>query len=220
MKNRCSSRVLLPLLSLLLGAASLMVMAQHSGKPLPLSDGKSFKGWDGDTAKTWRIEQGAFVGGSLQSKVPQNEFIATTRSFTNFVLKLKFKLVGSDGFVNGGVQVRSERTQTPPNEMSGYQVDIGDPEWWGCIYDESRRNKVMAKSDMAAINKVLKRGDWNDYLIRCEGRRIRAYINGVLTVDYTEADPAIPQHGRIGLQVHGGGKTEASYKEIVVEELP
>jgi hypothetical protein len=38
-------------------------------------------------------------------------------------------------------------------------VDIGDPEWWGSIYDESRRNKVVAKSDISAVNKVLKRGD-------------------------------------------------------------
>lgn len=201
-------------------AAPLLPAAQGAAQPIPLSDGKTFRGWDGDTNKTWRIEQGAFVGGSLSAKVPQNEFLASTRSFTNFVLRLKFKLLGSEGFVNAGVQVRSERTKTPPNEMIGYQVDIGDPEWWGAIYDESRRNKVMAKSDMAAVNKVLKRGDWNDYVIRCEGRRIRAYINGALTVDYTEADPSIPQHGRLGLQVHGGGKAEIWYRDISVEELP
>ena len=30
----------------------------------------------------------------------------------------------------------------PPNEAIGYQADMGDPEWWGCLYDESRRDKV------------------------------------------------------------------------------
>jgi hypothetical protein len=39
-------------------------------------------------------------------------------------------------------------------------------------------------------------------------------------VDYTEADEAIPQFGRIGLQVHGGGKTEISYKDLTLERLP
>ena len=203
----------------LLGACALGTAAEGSGDRA-LSDGKSFKGWDGDTNRTWRIESGAFVGGSLKETVPRNEFLATTRTFTNFVLRLKFKLTGSEGFVNAGVQIRSERTADPPNEMKGYQVDLGDPEWWGCIYDESRRNRVMAKSDLAAINRVLKRQEWNSYVIRAEGRRIRAWINDVLAVDYTEADESIPQQGRIGLQVHGGGKAEVHYKDLVVEELP
>ncbi|MBI2928694.1 MAG: DUF1080 domain-containing protein [Verrucomicrobia bacterium] len=206
--------------AILLALTTLTASADDAGKPVPIFDGKTFKGWDGDIEKIWRIQDGALVGGSLQANVPHNEFVATTRSFTNFVLRLKFKLTGTEGFINAGVQVRSERTKNPANEMSGYQVDLGDPEWWGCIYDESRRNKVVAKSDLAAINKVLKRGDWNQYEIRCEGKRIRASINGVQTVDYTEPEDAIPQFGRIGLQVHGGGKCEVWYKEITVEELP
>ncbi len=188
--------------------------------PVRIDDGKTFSGWDGDLNKTWRIQDGAFVGGSLSTTVPRNEFLATTRNYTNFVLRLKFKLVGTEGFVNGGVQIRSQRTQKPPNEMAGYQVDIGGPEWWGCIYDESRRNKVVAKSDIAAINKVIRLQDWNDYVIRAEGKRVRAWINSVLTVDYTEPEDSIPQWGKMGLQVHGGGKAEAWYKEITVEELP
>jgi len=203
-----------------LSLAALSASAADASKAVGLFDGKTFHGWDGDTNKTWAIQDGAMVGGSLAATVPRNEFIATTRSFTNFVLRLKFKLVGTEGFINGGVQIRSERTKEPPNEMSGYQVDMGDPGWWGCIYDESRRNKVVAKSDMNEINKVLKRQDWNEYVIRAEGKRIRAWINGVQTVDYTEPEDSIPQFGRIGLQVHGGGKTEAWYKDIAIEELP
>jgi hypothetical protein len=104
--------------------------------------------------------------------------------------------------------------------MAGYQCDIGDPSWWGSIYDESRRNKVLAQSDMEALNKVLKRGDWNSYTIRAEGLRIRTYINGVLAVDYTETDSSLPQWGRIGFQVHGGGTAQAWFKDITIEILP
>ena len=205
---------------LLLALLTLSCSTVRQAGPAKIFDSKSFSGWDGDTSNTWRIEDGALVGGSLKANVPRNEFIATTRSYTNFVLRLMFKLSGSEGFINGGVQIRSVRTTNPPNEMSGYQVDIGDPEWWGCIYDESRRNKVVAKSDIKEVNKVLKRNDWNEYVIRCEGKRIRAFINGRQTVDYTEPDDSIPQYGRIGFQVHGGGKAEAWYKEITIEELP
>jgi hypothetical protein len=196
-----------------------VIAAKAAATAVPIFDGKSFKGWEGDTNKTWRIAEGALVGGSLKETVPHNAFICTARSYTNFVLRLKFKLDGSEGFINGGVQVRSKHVENPPFELSGYQVDMGDPDWWGCLYDESRRNKVVAKSDKAEVNKVLKRGDWNEYVIRCEGKRLRASLNGYQTFDYTEPDDAIPQFGIIGLQVHGGGKTEAWYKEITIEEL-
>ena len=91
MKNR--------IIPLLLVASTFTLNAAE----LNLTDGRTFNGWVGDTNKTWRMEDGAFVGGTLERKVPQNEFLRTTRSFTNFVLKVKFKLVGTDagGFING-----------------------------------------------------------------------------------------------------------------------
>ena len=186
----------------------------------PLSDGNTFAGWEGDTNQTWRLDHGEFVGGSLAARVPRNEFLCTTRAFTNFVLRLKFKLTGKSGFINGGVQFRSRRVANPPNEMAGYQADIGDPDYWGSIYDEGMRNKTLAKANMDALNQVLRRNDWNEYVIRAEGRRVRLWINGLQTVDYTEPDEQRAQWGVIGLQIHGGAVAEARYKDLVLQELP
>jgi len=199
-------------------AAVLLILplfATSASKPIPLFDGKSFQGWEGDTVKSFRIQDGAIVGGTLRDKVPRNEFLCTRKSYSNFELRLKFRVVGA----NAGVQIRSRRI---PNhyEVKGYQADLGDPEWWGCLYDESRRNKVLAKSNMAEVQKVLKRDDWNEYRIRCEGRRIQLWINGYQTVDYLERDETIEQSGIIGLQIHGGQPSEAWYRDIVIEELP
>jgi hypothetical protein len=167
----------------------------------------------------WRIEDGCIVGGSLTDKVTQNEFLATKKSYRDFDLTLKFKLAGTEGFVNSGVQFRSVRIANPPNEMKGYQADIGDPEWWGALYDESRRNKVLVKSDMAKLAPVLKKNDWNEYRVRCEGPHIQLWINGVQTVDYTEPESDIPQEGNIAVQIHGGAKAEVRFKDIAIEEL-
>ena len=182
-----------------------------------LFDGKSFEGWEGDVQKTFRIQDGAVVGGSLSAKVPRNEFLCTRRSYKNFVLRVKFKLSGTGA--NAGVQFRSKRI---PNhhEVIGYQADMGDPEWWGCLYDESRRKKVLAKADFVAVNKVLKRNDWNEYVIRCEGKRVQLSINGLQTVDYIEPEDSIEQDGVICLQIHGGPPSEAWYKDVSIEELP
>lgn len=198
---------------------SLVILAAAPAQEVSLSDGKTFSGWTGDTNSTWRIEAGAFVGGSLAKTGPRNEFLCTAKLYTNFVLHLKFRLTGKSGFINGGVQFRSQRATNPPNEMIGYQADIGDPQYWGSLYDESRRNKTLVPANMAELNKVLKRDDWNEYRIRCEGKRIRLWINGFQTVDYTEPDGTIPQFGLIGLQIHGGAIAEASYKDITIEQL-
>ncbi|HTL55571.1 MAG TPA: DUF1080 domain-containing protein [Candidatus Limnocylindrales bacterium] len=199
---------------------SFAALTTVKSEEISLFDGMSFKDWSGDTNGTWRIENGAFVGGSLIKTVPRNEFLCTEKAYTNFVLRLKFKLTGKSGFINGGIQIRSQRAINPPNEMVGYQADLGDPQYWGSLYDESRRNKTLAAANMAEVNKVLKRDDWNDYQIRCEGKRIRLWVNGLQTVDYTESDDNIPQYGLIGLQIHGGAVAEASYKDITIQKLP
>jgi hypothetical protein len=135
------------------------------------------------------------------------------------VLKLRFKLTGKSGFINAGIQIRSQRVKNPPNEMAGYQADLGEPDYWGSLYDEGIGNKTVAKGNMEALDKVLKRNDWNEYTIRAEGRRVRLWINGVQTVDYTEPDRQRAQWGLIGLQIHGGAVAEVRYKEITLQEL-
>ncbi len=205
--------------SCVLAIAAFATTAAQAPKPaVPLFDGKTFAGWEGDTKTTWRIQDGAIVGGSLITQVPRNEFLTTTRSFGDFVLRVKFKLVGTEGFINGGVQFRSRRLEKPAHEMTGYQADLGAG-YWGSLYDESRRNKTLVAPPEALIKEVLRAGEWNDYEIRAEGPRIRLAINGRQTVDYTEADPAIPRDGLIGLQAHGGGKVETWYKDITIQEL-
>ncbi|MHC4179711.1 MAG: 3-keto-disaccharide hydrolase [Planctomycetota bacterium] len=185
----------------------------------PLFDGKTFNGWDGNL-KVFRIDQRAIVGGSLKERIPRNEFLCTKKEFADFELRLKFKLLGKGA--NAGVQIRSRRApkdSSHPSEMIGYQADLGDG-WWGCLYDESRRRKVLTGPPKKELGKNVKPNDWNQYVIRCQGRRIQLWINGRKTVDYTEPDKKIPQKGLIGLQIHGGPPSEAWYKDIKIRRLP
>ena len=204
-------------MKLLLVVVSLTALSFISKPSVPLFNGRTFVGWEGDTSTIWRIEKGTLIGGSLTTTVPHNYFLRTRKVYSNFVLKLKMKLEGT-GFVNAGIQFRSQRAQKPEYEMVGYQADMGS-NYWGCLYDESRRDKVLAGPDSTVQKRIVKPNDWNQYEIRCEGRRIRLYLNGTLTVDYTEPDQRIPVSGLIALQIHGGGKAQVQYKEIMIEEL-
>ncbi len=198
-------------------ASSLILASQSFAAPLPLFDGKSLAGWEGDPA-WWRVESGEIRGGSFTQKVPANFFLATAKSYQNFDLKLELRLTGT-GFVNSGIQIRSIRLPKG-TEMSGYQVDYG-PGWYGKLYDESRRKKVIADSaDPQAVAKAIRPNEWNEYRILAEGPRIRTWINGVPALDYTEQDPAVALDGRIAIQIHSGGLAEIQARNIQIEELP
>ncbi len=205
------------LLSVLLLVSSVQAAdkASDCSQFKPIFDGKTFDGWEGNL-KVFRVEDGAIVAGNLKERIPHNEFLCTKKEYGDFELRMKFKLVGKPA--NAGVQIRSQRV---PNdtEVCGYQADLGDG-WWGCLYDESRRRKVLAGPPKAERDKPVKRDDWNDYRIRCQGARIQLWINGQQTVDYTEPDASIPRTGIIGLQIHSGDPREAWYKDIRIKELP
>lgn len=180
-------------------------------KPISLFNGSSFAGWDGNM-DFFRIEEGSIVAGHLDKSIPRNEFLCTNLEYANFELRLHCKLSAKDA--NAGIQIRSRRV---PNsrEMRGYQADMGQ-QYWGCLYDESRRNTVLAEPNKEELSKTLHLTDWNEYVICCLGRRIQLWINGCRTVDYLEPDESLSQVGQIGLQIHAGPPAEAQYKNIEI----
>lgn len=179
-----------------------------------LFDGKSFAGWKGNE-DVFRIVDGSIIGGSLEQPVKQNEFLRTKREFEDFELRLQFKLLGEGS--NAGVQFR---TAEIPNhhEVSGYQADMGN-QWWGCLYDESRRNKILTGPAEDKRNQLIEQEQWNDYRIRCQGDHIQLWINGKQTVDYHEKDKDIAKSGIIAVQIHGGLPAEAHYRSIRLKVL-
>lgn len=185
---------------------------------LPLFDGKSLIGWEGN-GYWFRVEDKAIVAGRLSEKIPHNEFLCTTRDYADFELRFEAKLVGEGQ--NAGVQFRSERI-AGNSEVSGYQADIGtawDRPVWGALYDESRRGKMLAEPGAELGKRLVKPDQWNAMRVICKGPRVQIFVNGERTVDYTEMDDAIPQHGKIGLQIHGGKPTEAWYRNIRIRQL-
>lgn len=195
-------------------AANLGLRNRKLGPPLLLFDGENLEHWEGNLG-IWRIENGAIVGGSLENPVQHNDFLCTKDQFGDFELRLQVKL--SDPDANAGIQFRSQREPGTP-AVRGYQADMGQ-KYWGCLYDEHRRNEILVNADQGAVRKILDLSGWNEYTILCDGGRIQLWMNGHLTADYAELDDAIPRDGIIGLQIHSGPPSQAYYRNIVLRRI-
>lgn len=193
-----------------IAAALVIVTSALHGESL--FNGKNLDGWEVDTPGLWQVRDGMIVGKSAGMKY--NDFLRTKKLYGDFELRLKFRLI--DGVGNTGIQFRSKPVPDS-HEVSGYQADIGQ-QYWGCLYDESRRKKVLVQATPESLAKLDKTG-WNDYVIRAQGNHITLQVNGVRTVDYREAEPGIETTGFIALQVHSGPPMEVQFKDLELKVL-
>src|SRR5206468_5841711 len=106
---------------------------------VPIFDGKTLNGWDGDT-KFWRVENGEIVGETTPEKVmTQNSFLIWRGgTVKDFELKVEFRMNGT----NSGIQYRSSEL---PNVgkwvLKGYQADLDFTEGYlGNVHDERGRD--------------------------------------------------------------------------------
>ena len=177
-------------------------------------DGKTLKGWTGRKGP-WKVEDGAIVGDTafFKGKMKHNDFLYTDREYGDFELRLKFRLVNH----NSGVQVRSRAHKD--FRVTGYQADIAERRYTGILYEEGERG-ILADVDPKEVAKHVKKGKWNDYRIVCQGNRLRFWIHGHLTIDYTEKKKTAPKKGVIGLQLHGGPVMKVYFKDLILKELP
>jgi hypothetical protein len=197
-------------LALFLATAAFAFAGEPGFKPL--FNGRSLAGWIEDTPGIWSVRDGMIVG--RHKDLQYNDFLRTKREYSNFVLKLSFRLVGGEG--NSGVQIRSKPVPGS-HEVAGYQADISSRHCWGCLYDEARRRKFLADATPAS-RAALRPDGWNEMIITAQGSRVTVDLNGVRAAEYEETDPAIEPRGILALQVHGGLPVEVHFKDLLIRE--
>ena len=196
-----------------------VALADHC-KSTKLFDGKTLSGWKvakEQNAKYWKVVDGVIIGHNDGKKVPTNTYLVTEKAFGDFEFRCKFRISGDHktGLINSGIQYRSFISDK--GKMTGYQADIGRG-YWGDIYDEHRRGKLI-KGNTTELSKKFVEDGWNDYLIRCNGGRTELFINGHKTADYNETKEGIPAKGIFGLQLHSGGVAKVEFMDITIKEL-
>ncbi len=187
-----------------------------AGGWITLFNGKDLTGWNGDP-KVWRVKDG-YISGEIEKLVGGNTFLVFKKPFSNYVLEADFILVGKKG--NSGIQYRSKQSENGANKwvVKGYQADLGNG-CWGKLYEEGGRGAlVWGYKDKAP---GIKEDDgWNTYRITASGTKLKQEINGAVTIEFEDKDPAkAAREGMIALQYHAPGGFEVRFRNIRIKLL-
>jgi hypothetical protein len=99
--------------------------------------------------------------------------------------------------------------------VSGYQADMAEDNYWGCIYEE-RGKRGLLVNGWEKAKPIVKLKDWNAYEIRAEGDHITLKLNGVETADLHDS---LSLSGILALQLHAGPPMEVYFKNIRIQVL-
>ncbi len=221
-------------LGLLAAAATAPALAADDSAGVPIFNGTSLDGWEGKAA-FWRVEDGAIVGQTTKENPTKgNTFLIWKQGLVDdFELTLSYRLTGG----NSGIQYRSR--DTGDFVVAGYQADFeSGKKYSGILYDEKGRGILAERGQRititadgtklsgepigasAALQDVIKQGDWNEYRIVAKGWRFQHFINGQLmseTLD--EQADAREAQGILALQVHAGPPMKVEFKDIRLKRL-
>jgi len=166
----------------------------------------------------WKIE-GRSVTGSAAVDPKFNTFLCSQKSYGDFELKFKVRLVNGQG--NSGIQIRSSIVNLEKFVVHGAQCDIGQ-QYWGSLYGEGVGG-MMKASPGDFVKKHVQTKDFNLYEIRAVGNQVTIKVNGQTAVD--EAFPTtpnkkpLPSEGIIAFQLHQGGPMTVEFQEIEFKNL-
>jgi type 1 glutamine amidotransferase len=138
----------------------------------------------------------------------------SAKQFTNYSLKLDWKLTGDD---NSGVFIGFPASSDPWSAVdNGYEIQIDATDTadrtTGSVY-------TFKGADAAARDAALNPpGEWNGYEIRVEGEHLQVFLNGVKINDFTNTNAVRSLAGYIGIQNHGDAD-HVSFRNVRIKEL-
>lgn len=209
---------------------------------VPIFDGKSLAGWEGNTA-IWSAKDGTITGQTTaETNLKHNTFLVWKGgTVEDFELRLSYRIVKG----NSGIQYRSKVAEQGPQGpiVGGYQADFeAGTTYSGILYEErgrgilaQRGQKVTVRTADGGKHKVdvtgsvgkseeiqaaIKQEQWNDYVVVARGNHLTHTINGLTTVDVTDEDAArAAKSGILALQVHVGPPMIVQFKDVRIKKL-
>lgn len=179
-----------------------------------IMDGKTFDGWKiaDEKAKSWKIEDGAFVAKGERSHL---FYVGDEKPFKDFELKVE---VMTQPGSNGGIYFHTKFQDTDwPRQGFECQVNVTQGDWkkTGSLYDVANITTTPAKDN-----------EWWTQHIAVKGNKVTVRINDKVVLEYTEPPGAQASksftrklnEGTFALQAHDP-KSVIRYRNIRVKRL-
>lgn len=226
---------------------ALVSRAEAPASFVPLFNGKDLRGWEGNSS-LWSVQNGV-IDGRTRADAPINTntfLIWKGGELKNFELRATFRFLDNNEqrTANSGIQYRSKVLDASGWVVGGYQGDMDAAgRYVGMLYEErgrgilakpSERVKLLPGADnkpkievignaapKAAVEAAFDRDGWNELIIVANGNHLRHILNGVVTADVIDDDPAKGSAaGILALQLHKGPPMHVQFKDILLRRLP
>ena len=195
--------------------ACLLLLSCFAGRKIQQSDGislfngKDLSGWHIAGREKWYVEDGDLVCES--SRYEEYGYLLTDSTFRDFDLSLDFKQEANG---NSGVFFRSSIDGVI---ISGWQAEVAPKgKSTGGIYESYGRGWLVRPP--AALDHVLKEGEWNNLRIRAEGDEVTTWLNDIRMI-HLKDEKVGQAEGQIALQIHDGGGIKVRWRNIVIRPL-
>jgi len=212
--KRQNGLLIFPILLIAFSAILIAYSSAGEAQFVPMFDGKTLAGWN--TTGNWIVKEGGVI-----TLVPRpgeegwkryDAYLTTARKYNDFVLDLEFK-IGKAG--NSGVFLRVGDLLSQVD--TGMEVQILDthglenPGHHDCggVIRTAAPSKNMAKPA----------GEWNRYVITCQGSQLNVVFNGEEIIDIDLSESAMkdrPLKGYISFQDEA---KRVWYRNVKIKEL-
>lgn len=176
-----------------------------------LFNGTDLSGWVNVGNEKWSVENGVLHGIALTEGYG---YLKTDKNYKDFHLSLRFLCEGTG---NSGVFFHTDFKPGTADVSQGlqFEVDCTIGRHTGGLYGDGRNWVVWPAPHNET---VVRKGEWNEYLLQVEDNRYISRLNGVTMVDFTDPRPR-SFDGAIALQLHSGGEGNMKFRDIWVRDL-
>jgi hypothetical protein len=171
----------------------------------PIFNGKDLSGWKVPADnKWWKVVDGVLVGENDEAK--KGSMLYTEKSNGDVVIEAECRWSGE---IDSGIMVRKPEIQLQIGTSRSLKRDMTCSFYAHGKYPEPARAK--------GVDKLLKEGDWNLIRFEAVGSKFSTWLNGQKVLEYE--DPAFPDAGPIGLQIHPGLKMKVEFRNIKAKAM-
>jgi hypothetical protein len=176
-----------------------------------LFNGTDLSGWHTVGSADWSVRDGAIVG---ENPGPKGGFLVTDKSYSNYYMRLKFKIQLDH---NSGAWIRWDESGETPSLESSLEINIYDHS------DYTWANPTGAIANIArSYNGKVDYDDWNTMEIFTFDDHVIVFVNGEKA---SEAHVPAQQPGegkiclQVGRQIPSGKTSRVEFKDIYVRDF-